>query len=196
MWAIPVARACYSMTILQKAYTISRKNRWVLVIGIILTLLQVVLPSALFNIRIIMDTETYRNGSIHYAPFSVLIWYTMSLPVNIFLSSVFSYAAYKQYRKFGSKIWRRLARDGIESICLVILSNTILNVLLYLVKACDLYMFFCFIDCVICSTVLLESCRRTRHILNGANQPMTEKMLHISQIPSPTWDKITITAFK
>jgi hypothetical protein len=44
----------------------------------------------------------------------------------------FLYVAYKQYHLFGSGAWRRLARDGVQTMCLVIVCNVACGLFLFL----------------------------------------------------------------
>ena len=53
------------------------------------------------------------------------VWFGAAMPINVLFSSVFSHVAYKQYRIFGSDTWKRLTRDGIQTMCLVVACNVI-----------------------------------------------------------------------
>ncbi|KAI9593113.1 hypothetical protein BDF19DRAFT_179179 [Syncephalis fuscata] len=145
-WAIPISILCYSAILLQKAYIMSHKNRWILVIGIILIILQIATPVMLFNVAVIVNIDFYRRGHIYYPKIWTSIWFFTSLIVNLFLSSVFSYMAYKQYCTFGSKTWKCLASDGIQFMCLVIICNTICSAIMYVDIFPNLGMLFYFID--------------------------------------------------
>lgn len=45
---------------------------------------------------------------------------------------IFNYVAYKQYKLYESETWKRLAQDGIQIMCLVVLCNIIFGVLIIL----------------------------------------------------------------
>ncbi|KAI9596898.1 hypothetical protein BDF19DRAFT_437135 [Syncephalis fuscata] len=42
-----------------------------------------------------------------------------------FFSIIFCRVTFNQYRLFGSDAWKRLARDGIQTVCLALLTNLI-----------------------------------------------------------------------
>ncbi|KAI9591144.1 hypothetical protein BDF19DRAFT_499562 [Syncephalis fuscata] len=96
-FTVPISIMCYSIILLQKAYTMSQKSRWVLVIGIMLIILQIITPVIMLNVDVMANFELYRRGFSHYPKELILLWFCTSLAVNLFLSSVFSYTAYKQY---------------------------------------------------------------------------------------------------
>ncbi|KAI9593150.1 hypothetical protein BDF19DRAFT_449640 [Syncephalis fuscata] len=77
-------------------------------------------------------------------------------------------------------------------MCLTMLCSAVWPAILFLGKFWKLTAFFYFIECSICSTILIENCRRTRHILSEANHPKTERMLHISQIPLPIYETTNV----
>ncbi|KAI9593115.1 hypothetical protein BDF19DRAFT_449534 [Syncephalis fuscata] len=192
-WAIPISMLCYSTILLQKAYIMSLKTRWILVIGIILIILQTIAPIMMLNIAVIVNTDFYRRGYIYYSTGWVFIWFCTSLAVNLFLSSVFSYMAYRQYRKYGSKTWKRLASDGIQFMCLAILCNIAWAVVVFFGNISDLFLLLCFIDCGVCSTILVENCRKTRDVLTEASLLKTERAIRILKMPSSIYEETNST---
>jgi hypothetical protein len=77
--------------------------------------------------------ETLVPGSgcvINYPVFVPWYWFGSIAPTNVLFSSVFSYVAYKQDQLFGSDAWMRLAKDGIQTMCLVIACNVTCKVML------------------------------------------------------------------
>ncbi|KAI9593611.1 hypothetical protein BDF19DRAFT_154343 [Syncephalis fuscata] len=156
----------FNMAKVLRAYMMTQKSRWVLVIGTLLIAVQIVTPAVMFATQVTINTAFYRRGLMGYPPYFVLFWFSASLIVNVFFSSVFSYMAYKQYRTFGSRIWKHLASDGIQSMCLVMLCNVIWTAILVFGISKNFSTLSYFIDCSICSTILIENCRRTRDILS------------------------------
>ncbi|KAI9593139.1 hypothetical protein BDF19DRAFT_449601, partial [Syncephalis fuscata] len=77
-------------------------------------------------------------------------------------------------------------------MCLVMLCNILCTVIMLFNNVLDTVTLSYFIECSICSTILIENCRRTRHILSEANCPKTERMLRISQIPSPIYETTNV----
>ncbi|KAI9595452.1 hypothetical protein BDF19DRAFT_71700 [Syncephalis fuscata] len=113
-----------SIVILQKAYIVLLKQRWVLVVGIILILPQ--LGFTPFVITVSYITFKKHGGCVANYPISMpLYWFGVTIPVNILFSGIFSYIAYQQYKTFGSEAWRRLTRNGIQIMCLVVFCNII-----------------------------------------------------------------------
>jgi hypothetical protein len=55
----------------------------------------------------------------------MLYWVAINVPFNVLFSTIFCYIAYAQYKLYGSDIWRRLARQGIQTMCLALLCNTV-----------------------------------------------------------------------
>ncbi|KAI9590950.1 hypothetical protein BDF19DRAFT_457584 [Syncephalis fuscata] len=78
-------------------------------------------------------------------------------------------------------------------MCLTMLCSAVWPAILFLGKFWKLTAFSTLLNGnSICSTILIENCRRTRHILSEANCPKTERMLHISQIPSPIYETTNV----
>jgi hypothetical protein len=73
----------------------------------------------------VFTLETHGGYVSNYLPFLSWYWFGAVAPLNISFYAVFSYVVYKQYKLCGSDAWRRLARDGIQTTCLVIACNTI-----------------------------------------------------------------------
>ncbi|KAI9596858.1 hypothetical protein BDF19DRAFT_324501 [Syncephalis fuscata] len=110
--------------LLHKAYLASLRRLWVAVIGMIFVLLQVGFMVVAIVITPVTIDPQYACA-VEYSSLMMYAWIGTVLPVNVFFSAIFSYVTYTQYKTFGSDAWRRLAEDGIQTMCLVLLCNVI-----------------------------------------------------------------------
>jgi hypothetical protein len=91
-------------------------------VGTILILPQLGLTYIGFRFSV-STLETHGGCVTNYSPFLPWSWFGTMVPLNILTSAVFSYVAYQQYKLFGSDAWKRLAKDGTQTTCLVIVCN-------------------------------------------------------------------------
>ncbi|KAI9596755.1 hypothetical protein BDF19DRAFT_321043 [Syncephalis fuscata] len=103
-----IAIMCNSIILLQKAYLVLCRQRWIAVFGIIFTL-----PQLGFLIIVIIACPVAlepKNGCVLYYPtYLPWYWFFAAVPINLFFSAIFSHVTYKQYCIFGSKpgcTWR------------------------------------------------------------------------------------------
>ncbi|RKP26735.1 hypothetical protein SYNPS1DRAFT_21559 [Syncephalis pseudoplumigaleata] len=123
-FAMVMAIICNSAIVLQKAYLVLYRQRWVLFVGTLLLLPQLgfmYVAWMLSPVTVAADTGCVVN----YAPFLPWFWFGSTAPINLLFMGIFSHVAYKQYRRYGSDAWRKLARDGIQTMCLVVLCNIV-----------------------------------------------------------------------
>jgi hypothetical protein len=52
-------------------------------------------------------------------------WFGGVIPFNVLFSFVFSYAIYRQYHMFASDPWKRLIKDDIQTMSLMVLCTII-----------------------------------------------------------------------
>lgn len=123
-FGISTANFVNSMVLLQKVYLILSRRKCVLYISILPMLSQ-------FSYVFIMvftsfvKIEPAVGCSIHYPYYTIWIWFSISLPLNLMFSVIFSYVVVRQYRQYGSSAWKHLARDGIQAMCSAALCNVI-----------------------------------------------------------------------
>ncbi|KAI9597775.1 hypothetical protein BDF19DRAFT_420660 [Syncephalis fuscata] len=103
-------------------------------------------------------------------------------PSQVMLSSIFSYVSYQQYKVFGSKAWKRLARDGILLMCSAILCKMTCGMIIVSNAFGDVSELFVILDWVISATILVHHCNTTRQTSTVEYQPKTMYILHLSQI--------------
>ncbi|KAI8050472.1 hypothetical protein BDF22DRAFT_695126 [Syncephalis plumigaleata] len=158
---ITVSIFCSSAILLQKAYLVLFRRRSILVVGGLFMLPQLsFFAIVMFFCAVTLDDVT--GCVIHYPRFLPWYWLAASAPINVFFSAIFSYVAYKQYRQHGSDAWRRLARDGIQTMCLVVLCNIICASCIILKVGGNYSEFFFLADWSITSTVLVHHCSQMR----------------------------------
>lgn len=119
-----VAITCNSAILLQKAYLVLCKQRWIVILGTIFTLPQI----GFLIIVMVCSPITVEPGLgcvLYYPIYLPYYWFFASVPVNLFFSGIFSHVTYRQYRTFGSDAWMYLTRNGIQTMCLAILCNFI-----------------------------------------------------------------------
>ena len=121
---IGVSYICNSLILLQKAHLVLLRQRWVLYTGIPLILPQLgyIICNFIFS-YITIDADIGCN--LYYAKFNIWYWFCMIIPINVLFSSIFCYVAFHQYRTYGSDAWKRLIREGIQTMCLAVLCNLV-----------------------------------------------------------------------
>ncbi|KAI9595431.1 hypothetical protein BDF19DRAFT_496221 [Syncephalis fuscata] len=151
-----------SIIVLQKAYIVLLKNQWVVAVGILLILPQ--LGFILLGIKLTYVTMDNSGMCLaHYSSSVPLYWFGVTIPVNILFSGIFSYVAYQQYKAFGSEAWKRLARNGIQVMCLVVFCNIICAIcVLFKVGNSYSQMFFV-LDWCVTSTILVNHCSSVKN---------------------------------
>ncbi|KAI9592259.1 hypothetical protein BDF19DRAFT_452344 [Syncephalis fuscata] len=176
LWAIvfgiTVVYTCNGLIVLQKTYLILCRQKWVLYVGIPSILLQMPYPFlSIFYTYITLEAET---GCVaHYSSFLMWYWFSITIPLNVIFSIIFCRIAFQQYRTYGSDAWKRLARDGIQAMCLAVF--------------CNIFCYFCIEfqvggvnadllfpgDWVIVSTILTHHCQNIRRVTNLSHRPKT-----------------------
>jgi hypothetical protein len=119
---ILLSSLCNCVIVLQKVYLVFLKNKLVLSLGIILMLPQfALLPLSLHLSYASMDIEGGCGVKSHYL--MPIYWFTATIPINLLFSATFSIIAYRKYKEYGSDAWKKLAREGIQIMCLVVTCN-------------------------------------------------------------------------
>ncbi|KAI8052062.1 hypothetical protein BDF22DRAFT_56312 [Syncephalis plumigaleata] len=120
--ALGISILCNNLILLHKAYLVLMKRKWVLYVGVLLTLPQIAYPFILISHSFIR-IESNLGCTMYYPSFILWYWVAINIPFNIVFSTIFCYVAYKQYQLYGSDLWKRLAREGIQTMCLALLCN-------------------------------------------------------------------------
>ncbi|KAI9592257.1 hypothetical protein BDF19DRAFT_468226 [Syncephalis fuscata] len=185
IWSIgfgmSVTYFCNSLILLQKAYLILYRKKWVLY-----TCIPLILPQLSFAFMVIFGcfaTLDVPNGcAIHYPPFFIWVWTVTIIPLNVLLSAVFCRTALQQYRALGSEAWKRLAHDGIQIMFLAALFNIICCICIPLqIGGSNADLFFTG-DWVVVSTLLNNHCKRIKMATKLSNRPKTTHIPGHSQL--------------
>ncbi|KAI9594993.1 hypothetical protein BDF19DRAFT_443090 [Syncephalis fuscata] len=138
IWIITISVFINSIVVLQRAYLALRRNRWILTIGVLSILPQLGsgINSMIYSPAVTADAV---GCVVDYPPIVSWIWVATTTP-------------------FGSDAWRRLARQGIQTMCLVVLCNLICISFLLTSSFGGFSEYFFSIDWVITSTILANYC--------------------------------------
>ncbi|KAI9592816.1 hypothetical protein BDF19DRAFT_424988 [Syncephalis fuscata] len=136
---LTIAIMATNTLLLERAYLAHRCNRWMLFIGAGL-----ILTSPAFIIVSITKLEPRYSPASgcygHYPDYYPYVRLAVDVPANIVFSISFTIVIYQQYQRFGDQCWKQLAKEGITTMMLVILSNflcTIGNVIQVFHEASD-----------------------------------------------------------
>jgi hypothetical protein len=147
---------CTSAVLLHKAYIVHNRNKWLLAIGIIL-----LLPQA-YTWYAFWTTPTIIHPSFGclavYSDSLPIIKMAIDAPINVIFSIIFIRVVYQQYRKFGSEAWARLAREGIQTMCMVVAVNVSCMLCTLFEIAGTFSIQFFVIDCIATSVLLVNHC--------------------------------------
>ncbi|KAI9593055.1 hypothetical protein BDF19DRAFT_449319 [Syncephalis fuscata] len=175
---------CNSLVLLQKIYLILSRPKWIIYVGILLITIQLSYITALFYSTFTFETKV---GCVDYYPkIFVWCWLSVSMPGNILFSVLFSRIALKQYRIFGSDMWKRLARDGLQIMFMTVLCNMICSsVIAFRIGGNNAELCF-IIDWVVITTLLAKHCEIMCKTSGESNRPKTKYMRGVSQIITMT----------
>jgi hypothetical protein len=126
-WCIAVCVVCNTLctgtALLHKAFLAHNRNKRLLTAGILLMLPQ---P---YIIYCIWNSPTTVDGSIgcllHYPPYFPWVKFGLDAPLNLVFSVAFLMVIYQHYRQSESVAWSKLMRNGIQTMCLIVLSNIV-----------------------------------------------------------------------
>ncbi|KAI9595001.1 hypothetical protein BDF19DRAFT_443124 [Syncephalis fuscata] len=123
--SLTISTVLTNIMLLERAYLAYRRSKLFILLGIFLILV----PAPIYMIAIWWCADiglSNRYGCYmkfaFYLPYFRLL---LDLPCNLVCSAVFSTVIYKYYKKYRDDCWKRLARNGIITMILVILSNII-----------------------------------------------------------------------
>ncbi|KAI8050480.1 hypothetical protein BDF22DRAFT_695155 [Syncephalis plumigaleata] len=175
-FAITTTIICNSAIVLHKAYLVLYRKPWVLIVGIIFILPQLGFMYAgwmLSPVTVAADTGCVVN----YSSLLPWFWFGSTAPINALFSGIFSYVAYKQYRTFGSEAWKRMMRDGIQTMCLVVVCNIVCACGMLFEIGGKLSEMFFLVDWLFISIILVRHCYSMRKAISLSNRPKTENIL-------------------
>ncbi|KAI8050466.1 hypothetical protein BDF22DRAFT_745340 [Syncephalis plumigaleata] len=178
-----MAIMCNSIVLLQKAYLVLCRKRWIAIFGTIFTL-----PQLGFLVIVVVccpvTIEPNLGCVLYYPTYLPLYWFLASMPISLFFSAIFSHIAYRQYSMFGSDAWKRLARDGIQTMCLAVICNVVCGIIIVFQIGGNYAIMFYVADWLLTSTILLNHCQNMRKASKLPNRPKTRHLIKLSQIPT------------
>ncbi|RKP08024.1 hypothetical protein THASP1DRAFT_23911 [Thamnocephalis sphaerospora] len=185
LWNIGIGLAispiCVSITLLQKAYIVHNRSRWLLITGIILMLPQPLVTYYAWTSPAVMVPVTACLSL--YPAYFPWIKLATDAPINMVFSAAFLTVVYRQYCLFGSGAWRRLMRNGIQTMCLVVISNFICMLAAALSLLGPLSEMFIVLDWILTSLLLVYHSTHLRSDTSNSHDPHTPNvMIGFSQI--------------
>ncbi|RKP05157.1 hypothetical protein THASP1DRAFT_26300 [Thamnocephalis sphaerospora] len=153
---LTVSPICVGAALLQKAYMVHSSNKWLLVAGIVL-----LFPQPYFTYLSWTSPATIVAGVgclVIYPQEMPWVKLALDAPINILFSAAFIVVIYRQYRRFGSSAWARLMRNGIQTMCLIVLSNVVCMLGVAFNLAGLFSELFFALDWLITSTLLVYHC--------------------------------------
>ncbi|RKP05296.1 hypothetical protein THASP1DRAFT_26180 [Thamnocephalis sphaerospora] len=185
MWAVGLGLAvspiCISAVLLQKAYVVHDRNRWLLAIGIVLILPLPLITYYMWSHPAVMARTT--ACITVYPHFFPWLKFGLEAPLNVVFSIAFLIVVYRQYRLFGTGAWAHLVRNGIQTMGFIVFCN-FLCMFAAAAEVLGLFsqMFFV-MDWVITSLLLVYHCRNLR---TGSSSQGTFRRADASNFASNT----------
>ncbi|RKP08147.1 hypothetical protein THASP1DRAFT_30044 [Thamnocephalis sphaerospora] len=127
VWAAAVAIAvndgCVSTVILQKAYVVHQRPRWMLVFGPLIGISIPIIAYTTVTSPAVLG-PTCACGFL-YPPYYLWMRFGFYFPMDVVFSIAFIRVVYRQYRDVKAKLWKRLMQDGIQVILCMATSHLI-----------------------------------------------------------------------
>ncbi|KAI8052063.1 hypothetical protein BDF22DRAFT_744276 [Syncephalis plumigaleata] len=170
-----------NLILLHKAYLVLMRRKWILYVGFSLALPQAVYPFIIiYNSFIRIESEL--GCTANYPPFILWYWVAINIPLNVLFSAIFCHTTYKQYHQYGSDIWKRLTREGIQTMCLALLCNIIcIIIVISHVDGANMDLFY-IIDWAVVTTILANHCCRDRSRSTVDRHIKTSYIFNLSEI--------------
>ncbi|RKP07608.1 hypothetical protein THASP1DRAFT_24269 [Thamnocephalis sphaerospora] len=179
LWLVGVGSSisvlCVGTALLQKAYLVHHRNKWLLGFGIFLLLPQPAFTYMVWNSPGVMSSA---GGCLSCYP-TYLPWakLAMDMPINLVFSIAFLMVVYQQYRQFGSAAWKQLVHNGIQTMCLIVFSNIICMFCVAFEVIGIFSEFFFIFDWTITSVLLVHHCTTLRLSKADAHKPHTQNVV-------------------
>ncbi|KAI8050223.1 hypothetical protein BDF22DRAFT_143354 [Syncephalis plumigaleata] len=180
-FGMSIANFSNGLIVLQKAYLVLYRKKWIIYVSIPLMLMQVCyIVFIMLNCYATLDPDY--GCIIHYPYFIIWYWFASTVPLNVIFSSIFCYVSYKQYKLYGSDAWKRLAKEGIQTMCLAVFCNVgCCTAIALQIGGTNADLFFP-LDWMIVNIILLRHCQNMSRNTSSSHQPKTEYILNLSQI--------------
>jgi hypothetical protein len=125
---VRIGDLCVGTVLLQKAYLVHHRSRWLLIFIPVI----IIAPIVLLYISWISPTViTPDTGCVFiYPDYYPWLRFGFHAPMNIALSGIFLNVAYRHYKQFGTAAWEKLARKGIQICLALLISNFIITIII------------------------------------------------------------------
>ncbi|RKP27132.1 hypothetical protein SYNPS1DRAFT_21266 [Syncephalis pseudoplumigaleata] len=112
-----------NVIIAERAYLAHNRNKWLLAFSVVAT----AVPAPIFLFVTWLESVAQMSESAScltvHSPYLPLLRLLLDLPGNVIFSLAFFVVIYRRYRQYKEIGWKELARDGIATLLLVLLSN-------------------------------------------------------------------------
>jgi hypothetical protein len=144
--SIIVSGFLVTICLLYQVHYVYSENNYVLYVGIPLGITHMVLCFIVWAPTNVLNTNE-TGCTMEFVEEFPIIRSTPDILIKLTLSAAFVYIIHKNYKRYGSKCWTMLRRDGIQYASLVILSNLTCAILV-ICKVSPLYIpAFFLLDC-------------------------------------------------
>ncbi|RKP09726.1 hypothetical protein THASP1DRAFT_28496 [Thamnocephalis sphaerospora] len=168
-----ISDVCVSAVLLQKAYLVHRRSRWLLAFIPVIVATPIVLLYFSWASPTIMTP--YTGCVFIYDDAYPWMRFGFHAPMNIALTSIFLIVAVRHYRQFGSGAWHRLTRDGIL-IGLALLLSSLLCTMLITFEVMGVFsILLTSVDWYISSLLLLAHVKGSRKHTSNASVDVKSK---------------------
>ncbi|KAI8048638.1 hypothetical protein BDF22DRAFT_701870 [Syncephalis plumigaleata] len=154
--------------LLERAYLAHQRSRLVLTLGVVIILISPVFIAV--SLMTLIPNFSHSAGCyIQYPSYYPYVRLAVDIPANIVFSISFIIVIYRQYKRYGDQCWKKLAREGVITMMLVIISSIICaigNAVEVLGSASDILFI---IDWVLISTLLVGSTYRIEILRENSN---------------------------
>ncbi|KAI9597996.1 hypothetical protein BDF19DRAFT_463347 [Syncephalis fuscata] len=126
-WAIiagvTISSSVTNVILFERAYLAYNRPMWFLILGAIM-----VGGSGPAYVINVWYSSTPRYNETHgcyfkYQSYFPYVRLSLDLPPNIIFSAIFSMVVYRQYKRYQEACWKKLAKDGVLTMLLIIASN-------------------------------------------------------------------------
>ncbi|RKP08408.1 hypothetical protein THASP1DRAFT_29787 [Thamnocephalis sphaerospora] len=116
-----LGEACISAVLLQKAYIVQDRPRWMLVFGLLIIAAPPLLVYAAWASPAIQGSTC--ECTVDYRFYYPWIRFGLYVPLDVACSAVFLVVVFRHLRRFGSEAWKQLTQSGTQLILCLLLSH-------------------------------------------------------------------------
>jgi hypothetical protein len=165
---IVISSMCVNTALLQKAYIVHNRNKKLLAAGIIMIIPQPVIIYMVMTSPAIPIPRTC--CVLLYPTYMPWVKFALDAPMNVIFSIAFIAVVYRQYNLYGAEAWKRLAKDGIQTMGLIILCNFVCMFCVAMDVLGVISELFFILDWVITSSLLIHHCISMSRVAFSSNK--------------------------